>query len=155
STAETLARLASDRKQSGLVPAVDVLRAEVQVKARHQQLIVAENRFAVSKLNLARAIGLPLGQQFQLAHSFGDHPLAMPPLETALAQASANRADWQAAQALVRAAEAARRSAWGAALPSLDLSADYGAIGASLGDAHATFTLSASLKVPLFEGGKV
>jgi outer membrane protein TolC len=154
-TAEALEQLASDRKQSGLVPAVDLLRAQVQVKARRQQLIVAENRFAVSKLQLARMIGLPLGQEFRLTDAFGDHPLSVPALEAALAQAYANRADWQAVQAQVRAAEAARRSAWGAALPALDVNADYGAIGASFSDAHATYTLGATLKVPLFEGGKV
>src|SRR5262249_7510589 len=36
----------------------------------------------------------------------------------------------------------------------VELKADYGAIGQSLGGARATYTLGATLRVPLFEGGK-
>jgi outer membrane protein TolC len=40
------------------------LRADVQLKAREQQLIAARNDLAKQKLALARLIGLPLGQAF-------------------------------------------------------------------------------------------
>ena len=65
-TARALHELAADRKAAGLAPAVDALRAEVELKAREQQLIVAQNRLARARLSLARAIGLPLGQSFRL-----------------------------------------------------------------------------------------
>jgi outer membrane protein TolC len=154
-TARALFRLASDRKEAGLAPGVDVLRAQVEMEARQQQLIVAENRAARAKLNLARAIGLPLGQRFVLTDPM---PAAGPvpaDLEGALAAAYRDRSDWKAAAARVRAAESSRQSAIGEALPKLELQADYGAIGATLGGAHATYSFGAAVRVPLFEGGTV
>ena len=58
----TSPRIAS---RPGLVPGVDVLRAQVELAAQRQRLIVAETEAAKQKLALARAIGLPLGQDFQ------------------------------------------------------------------------------------------
>jgi outer membrane protein TolC len=154
-TARALHALAVDRKAAGMVPAIDVLRAEVEMRSREQQLIAAENRRARAHLSLARAIGLPLGQDFRLT----DHMAAAPPpaldLEQALQKAYASRSDWKSAQAQLRSAEAMRRSAAGEAYPTLDVNADYGAIGQTLGGARATYTLGAALRVPLFEGGKV
>jgi outer membrane protein TolC len=152
-TAQALFRLASDRKQAGLVPAVDVLRAEVEMEARQQQLIVAENRAARAKLNLARAVGLPLGQRFVLTDPMPAAGPVLPDLDGALLAAYRDRSDWKAAAARVRAAEASRRSAIGEALPKLELQADYGAIGATVGGAHATYSFGAAVRVPLFEGG--
>ena len=80
-----------------------------------------------------------------------------PPLavDEALQRAFLARADWKAAEARVRAAEDARRSARGEALPGLSLGADYGAIGQTVGGALATYTLGAAVRVPLFQGGRV
>jgi outer membrane protein TolC len=60
-TAQTLYELAVDRKNAGIVPGIEVLRAQVELQTQQQRLIVVENDFAKQKLNLARAIGLPLG----------------------------------------------------------------------------------------------
>jgi outer membrane protein TolC len=153
-TARALLQLARDRKQAGLVPAVDVLRADVERARREQEAIVAEVRFAKAKLTLARAIGLPLGQPFRLTDRVPYSPASILPLEDALKTAYDNRSDWKSAQARLRAAEAARRSAAGDWLPSLDVWGDYGALGTSVGSARATYTLGAAIRVPLFDGGK-
>jgi len=42
------------------------LRAKVEVADRRQQLIQAQNTFAIQKLTLARVIGLSPGQEFEL-----------------------------------------------------------------------------------------
>jgi len=76
-------------------------------------------------------------------------------LEQMMETAFAQRSDWKAAQALVRAAEASRRSALGEALPGLTVDADYGAIGQTYGGARNTFSLAGALRVPLFQGGLV
>ena len=154
-TARALHQLAVDRKAAGVVPGIDVLRAEVELRSREQRLIAAETRLARSKLDLARVAGLPLGQEMRLTDAM---PSPTPPplvLEDALRMAFTNRADFRAAEARVRAAEAARLSALGEALPGLSLDADYGAIGQTLGGARNTYTLGAALRVPLFQGGKV
>jgi outer membrane protein TolC len=153
-TAQALHQLALDRKQAGLVPALDVLRAEVALAAREQETIAADARFAKSKLTLARAIGLPLGQRFRLADRMAYSPEPALSIEDALKTAYASRSDWKAGEARLRAAEAARRSARGEQLPSLDVWGDYGVLGATAGSARATYTLGAAIRVPLFDGGK-
>ncbi|HEV7503175.1 MAG TPA: TolC family protein, partial [Vicinamibacteria bacterium] len=154
-TARALHQQALDRKAGGLIPAVDVLRAEVQVRSREQRVIEADTRLARAKLDLARAIGLPLGQEIQLTDAMP--ALTAPPLtvDEALRTAFENRSDFKAAQARVRAAEASRRSALGEALPGVTVDADYGAIGQTLGGSRNTYTLAGALRVPLFQGGRV
>jgi len=153
-TARALLELAQDRKKAGLVPSVDVLRADVERARREQETITAEVRFAKAKLALARAIGLPLGQQFRLADRVPYSPARIRTLEEALQTAYENRSDWKSAAARLRVAERARRAASGEWLPSLDVWGDYGALGATAGSARTTYTLGAAIRVPLFNGGK-
>jgi outer membrane protein TolC len=154
-TARALHQLAVDRKAAGLVPGIDVLRAEVEMRSREQRVIEADTRRARSKLDLARAIGLPLAQEVHLTDSMPSP--VVPPLtvDQAVEMAFANRSDWKAAQARASAAEAARRSALGEALPGITLDADYGAIGQTIGGARTTYTLAGGVRVPLFQGGRV
>ena len=67
SAAEVLYGLALDQKSAGLVAGIDVLRADLERKSATQRRIVAANDVARAKLQLARAIGLPLGQEFTLS----------------------------------------------------------------------------------------
>jgi len=153
-TARALLELAQDRKKAGLVPALDVLRADVERARREQETITAEVRFAKAKLALARAIGLPPGQQFRLAERVPYSPARIRTLEEALQTAYENRSDWKSAEARLRAAERARRAARGEWLPSLDVWGNYGALGATSVSARTTYTLGAAIRVPLFNGGK-
>jgi outer membrane protein TolC len=154
-TAQALFDLAQDQKASGLVAGVDVLRAQVELAAQRQRSIVARADAAKFKLALARAIGLPLGQAFALADEMPLNPLPPIPEDEALRRAYDTRADLKAAAAHVEAMEQERRAAQGDGLPSLAVSGDYGAIGNTVGGARPTFTALASLRVPIFEGGKV
>ena len=153
-TARTLQQLAVDRKQAGLAPAIDVLRAEVQEAQRRQRLIVAKNDFDKQKLNLARAIGLPSGQPFVLSDPMPSIVRPEPPYEAVIAHAYETRADYLEAEARVRSADERIKAAKYRRLPSVDASADYGAIGQTVGGALATFTVSASVRMPIFDGGK-
>src|SRR5690349_9589339 len=58
---------AVDQVQVGTAPRIDATRTEVQLHTEEYNLSIARNNFAVAKLALGRAIGLPLGQQFELA----------------------------------------------------------------------------------------
>ena len=64
--AQALYNKAVDQQNAGLSPAIDTLRSQVELQTRQQQLIVARNDYAKQKLSLARIIGLPPGQQFEL-----------------------------------------------------------------------------------------
>jgi outer membrane protein TolC len=154
-TARALHQLAVDRKAAGVIPGVDVLRAEVELRSREQRVIEAETRWARAKLDLARAIGLPLGQEIELTDAMPSPVVPPLTLEQTIEKAFAERSDWKAAQARVRAAEASRQSALGEALPGLTLGADYGAIGQTYGGARNTYTLAGAVRVPIFQGGLV
>jgi outer membrane protein TolC len=154
-TAEALLGIARDRKASGLGAGIEVLRADVQAQAQRQRLIVAEQEAAKQKLALARAIGLPLGQRFRLADPMPFLPAPPVTAEEAVAQATRDRADLKAAVARADAAEEARKAARGEGLPTVGVSADYGAIGNTVSGALATYTLAGGIRVPLFEGGRV
>jgi outer membrane protein TolC len=152
-TAEALFQQATDLKNSGIVAGVDVLRAQVQVQNQRQREIVATNDFAKAKLQLARAIGLPAGQSFTLTDKMPYAPLPDVNHQDALKRAYESRADFLAARDRLAAAEATRRAASAVRLPTLRLDADYGTIGQTYSDAHPTYTVGATVHVPLFEAG--
>jgi outer membrane protein TolC len=153
-TADALYKQAVDLKQSGIVPGIDVLRAEVELNTQRQRATVGQNEFAKAKLQLARVVGLPLGQRFALDPKVPDLPSPTLTVDQAVEQALKTRADYQAARERVRAAEASRAAVVGSALPSVKLNADVGKIGLSAGDAEGTFTVIGALNVPIFQGGK-
>ena len=68
-TAKVLFQQTSDQHTAGLAAAVDVLRSQVELQSRQQRVIVAQNNLEKQKLVLARAIGLPPGQKFEINHA--------------------------------------------------------------------------------------
>jgi outer membrane protein TolC len=155
STAQALYDLALDQKAAGVVPAIEVLRAQVELQAQQQRLIVAEDQFAKGKLALARAIGLPLGQEFNLAEGMSYTPMVAMSLDDTVRRAYQERPDYKGAQARVRAAESDRKSAQAGRLPTVNFSADYGDIGQRPWQSHGAFSVATSLRFPIFQGGSV
>jgi outer membrane protein TolC len=155
-TAQTLYNQASDQVKAGTSPAIDGLRAQVELKTRQQQLIQAKNDFAIQKLTLARVIGLAPGQPVELADKTPYQPFAGMTVEEALKRAYDARSDFQAALADVRSAEYSRKAAHAGYLPSFSLSADYGLAGTiSSGTSHGVFDARGTLTIPVFQGGHV
>jgi outer membrane protein TolC len=153
-TATTVYNQAVDMKAAGVVPAIEVVRAQVQMQAQQQRLLAAKNEFERSKLNLARVIGLPTAQVFTLADKIPYAPLPPLTFEQELQRAFENRSDYKAAQARVRAAELSRKAAVGERLPTLGINADYGDIGPHPSMSNGTFTAAAGLTIPIFQGGR-
>lgn len=153
-TAQTLSDRSADRQKAGVIPAIDALRARVELQSRQQQLIAARNEFAKQKLALARIIGLGLGQEFVLSDKAPYDLLVPPTLEEGLRRAYASRPDYQAALAQARAAELSRRAASAERYPSLDLEGDYGDIGVNPATSNGTFHVAGTLTVPIFQGGR-
>jgi outer membrane protein TolC len=153
-TAEGLLKLATDQRNAGAAPGIDVVRAQVQLRAQQQRLIRVENDFAKDKLQLARAIGIPSAQPIELSDTKAAVVRLDLSLEQALQRAVAARTDYQAAVARVHAAEADYRSAKADALPTLRVNADYGALGSSPTDAQGTYAISGSVHVPVFDAGR-
>jgi outer membrane protein TolC len=154
-TAQTLYDLAVGQKAAGVAPGIEILRAQVELQSQQQRLIVAEDQFAKDKLSIARAIGLPLGQEFALTDSMSFKQLSSMSLDETVQRAYKERPDFQSAQAKVRAAESERKAASSGRLPTVDFSADYGDIGRRPWESHGTFTVAAGVRIPIFQGKSV
>lgn len=154
-TADALYRLAVSRNSAGVVAGIEVLRAQVRLQSDRQRLIVASNELAKRKLVLARIVGLPIGQPYEVAAALPYAPLPDLSPERALEHAYLHRSDYQRALARVKEATAARKSANGERLPSLHLNADYGVLGNDPASAEETYFVGASLRIPIYQGGRV
>ena len=153
-TANALYQQNTQRRAVGLLARVDVDRSQVQALTQQQRLISLQNDFAKQKINLARMVGLPPTNEYELGENV---PYAAAPafgLEDALRQAREQRADLKAAAAQVDAAERALAATHALRLPSVRLNADIGAIGSTPSDARRTFAIVGSVHVPLWEGGR-
>jgi outer membrane protein TolC len=155
-TSQALHTQAQDLRQNGLVAGLDVIRADVRLSSDRQRVTAANNELQKAKLQLARVIGLPVGQEFTLSAQL---PLAVPlpdmALPEALEKAYRDRPDYLAVRERVRAAELSLEAEKGARLPAVSLNADYGAIGLQVDSALPTFNITAAVSVPIFDGGRI
>jgi outer membrane protein TolC len=152
-SAQALYNQALDMRNVGISAGIDVLRAQVELQSRRQQLISARNDFAKQKLALARTVGLPLAQDFTLTEKI-PYEAPEPITVEGLGQALKSRADYQAALSQIRAAEQMTRAATAEHIPSLSIYADYGGIGPTPSTMLGTFTTYAALRIPIFTGGR-
>jgi outer membrane protein TolC len=153
-TAQALYERARDQHRAGTSPAIDELRSQVELKAQQQQLLSLENQVAKDKLSLARTIGLPSGQAFEITDEAPYQPLdGLAPSE-ALQRAYASRADYQSAQAQVKAAQLSNQAADLEWLPRASVSSSYDLIGPTFADSHGTFAVTGSIKMNIFDGGR-
>jgi len=151
-TAEALYQQALSLRQGGIIAGVDVLRAQVQLSVQQQRSTASVNDFEKVKLSLARVVGLPLGQAFVIDPNLPDVPVPTASVDDLIDLAVKTRPDYQAALARVHAAESTRAAIAGSAMPSVHVSGDVGPIGLSVSDAKNTYSVAASLNVPIFNG---
>src|SRR4051812_10403510 len=152
-TANAIYQQSEQRRAVGLVAQVDVGRSQVQALTQQLRLTSLQNDYAKQKINLARIVGLPPTDRYDIGD---DVPFAAAPvleLDEAIRQAQATRADLKAAESLLHAAEHARAAARADRLPSVSVSADYGTIGTTIPDARGTFSIVGRVRVPIYQGG--
>jgi outer membrane protein TolC len=154
-TANALYEQAMDQVNAGTSPAIDGLRAKVELQTRQQQLIQAKNDFAIQKLTVARVIGLAPGQEFEFTDKSPYRPFEGFTVEEALKRAYASRSDYLAAMTDVRVAELSRKAAMAGYYPSLSFSSDFGAAGSHPSTATQVFDVRGTLSIPIFQGGSV
>ena len=145
---------AKDAHEAGTSPRLDVLRAQVDYQNQQQQLIAATNGLAKDKLALARAIGLPLDQQFELSDTVPFQALDTPDPQAAFAQALKQRKDLAAAAEQVKAADATKKAAVDEQLPVASFSGDFGDLGETVGHSHGTYSATGQVSAPLLQIAK-
>ena len=146
---------ARDEVEAGTVPRIDETQTEVQLHSEEYTLSVTRNNFAVAKLNLARAIGLPLGQQFDLTDQLPYSEVTSLNLDEALSIANHSRSDLKAAMASQHSAAQSLSAARMERLPIITASGHYGDQGTTFAQSHGEFTFQGEISVPLFTGGRI
>lgn len=153
-TATALFNQTSQQRKAGLLAQVDVDRSEVQMLTQKQRLVSLQNDLAKQKINLAQLTGLPPTDQYEISDDIPYSPAQDVTFADAMQQALAQRSDLKASEAQIRAAEHTVSAAHAERLPSLSLAGDYGVIGTNPAQSHGTFSVSGTLRVPLWQGGR-
>ena len=147
--------IARDVLEAGVGIALDVTRAQSQLAGFRAQLIAARNDRARSRLELLRAMGLPLDTQIELADSLiAPEADAIPDERVAVDAALRQRADVRAAEqqlAAIRQQVAAIRAE---RLPTLGVFGDEGAIGKTPSHLLPTYDYGIQLSIPIFDGAR-
>jgi outer membrane protein len=150
--AAELLHIAEDQLRAGTGVALDVTRARSQLTGARTQLIVARNDRDRTRVELARAMGLPL-VTLVLVDSLGALPTVAPTTEeAALADALRARSDLRSIslQALAARQQAsAIRNEW---LPTVGVFADHGQAYRLGRSSLPTYEWGVQLSLPVFDG---
>jgi len=137
--------------QAGTAPLLDELRARVDYQTLQQQLIVSQNALDKDRLSLARTIGLPLAQKFNVSDKVPYAAFDQVDVDAAIKQAHLNRKDLQSMVEQTKSAEEQRKAATADRFPKLTADVDYGDIGVNLRHSHGTVDASGNISVPVFK----
>ena len=147
--------IARDLLESGVGIALDVTRAQSQLAASRAQLISARNDRSRARLELLRAVGLPLDTLVELTDTLGSASASAAPDEQAAVDvALRERADVRATREQLNAVHSQIKAIKAERLPTLGLVADQGLIGKNAAHLLPTYTWGLQVSVPIFEGGR-
>ena len=155
-TAEAVERQAQQAAAAGTASQLDLERTRQQFFAEQASLTEATRDRGVVKAMLSRTIGLEPDAEFEIeAPELLDFTERGTRLDSILHSAAEERSELSALQARIRAAELDRQSAQRERLPKLGLAGDYGVLGAGPDQSLSTYTVGASLTIPVFTGGRI
>src|SRR6185437_8938196 len=154
--AADLLTIAQDQLTAGVGVALDVTRAASQLASARAQLIVARNDRDRARLDLRRALDLPLDTPLELTDSLSSVALPDGGDEAAAVDlAMRTRPDVRAADAQLVAAQQQLAAIRAGRLPTVGVFGNDGATGLAL-DHHLlnTYTYGVQVTWPVFEGGR-
>jgi outer membrane protein TolC len=150
--AAELVTIAQDQLKAGTGVALDVTRARSQLSGARTQLIVARNERDRTRVDLARALGLPL-VRIQPADTLTSLPLQVAVTEAAAYEAALrNRKDLQSLQLQAKAARQQETAIRGERLPTVGVFADQGQSQRNGRSFLPTYDLGVQVSVPIFDG---
>ena len=152
--ADSLLSIANDQVAAGVGVTLDVTRARAQVASVRAQLIAARNERDRARLDLLRALGLPLDAHIELADTLTRLVMSdtMPNEQAAIARALRNRPDLRAADEQLLAARQTSGAIRAERLPSLTAFGDEGWLGTNSGNKLNTYQWGVQVSVPVFDG---
>ena len=153
--AEASYKQARAQAEAGTKAPIDANRNLVELQTEQQRLRSQLGDQQKQQNALARLIGLPLGIDIDITEKLETLPSDTAPVEEAVRRSWSQRQDLRSAEAQLRAAEEARKAAGAEHLPSATVSGYYGIQGVNPNQGNGVFQASASLNVPIFDGGRI
>jgi outer membrane protein TolC len=153
--AEASYQQAQAQADAGNKAPIDANRSLVELQTQRQRLRSQVGDQQKQKNALARLIGLPLGIEITIAEKLETIPSDDSSVEDAVRRSWSQRQDLKAAAAQLRAAEEARKAAGAEHLPSAAVNGYYGLEGINPNQGSGVFQASASVSVPIFDGGRI
>jgi outer membrane protein TolC len=139
--------------EAGVTPVIDLTRNEVNSAAVQIQLLVARNQRDRARLDLMRALNLPLSASPVLVDSLGTPAVDVPTVPAeAVAYALEHRSDVQAERERTDAVTQGRRAVGYENLPSLGFSGLWQTSGQETDDLDYSYQLQFGLQVPILDG---
>jgi outer membrane protein TolC len=147
--------IARQSVEAGVGIALDVTRAQSQLAGTRAQLIAARNDLSRSRLELLRAVGLPLDTPLTLADSLQVFAVEQVPDPAAAVDAALRqRADVRAIEEQIGASRQQINAIRAERLPTLGLLADEGLIGKNPAHLLPTYTWGVQVSLPIFDGNR-
>jgi outer membrane protein len=146
---------AENQKRAGTGTGIEITRARVLLAGGRQRLLVAENLRSSTHMQLLRILSLPLNLELELTDKLGYIPVDAVTLEHAKELALMARPDLIAQQERETSARLSASAAKLQRLPSLAAFGDYGSIGSGFDNARPTRVYGITLRVPIFDGGRM
>ena len=153
--ASDLLQIARDQLTAGVGVALDVTRAQSQLASSRSQIIVARNDRDRARLELRRALNIPLDTPLELTDSL-DISTAAPAAgeEEAVDLAMRTRPDIRAADAQLAAAQQQISAIRATRLPTVGVFGNDGPTGLGFNHLLNTYTYGVQVTWPVFEGGR-
>ncbi len=152
---EALLQLAQTQKDAGTGTGIEVVRAQVQLANDRQLLLVAENERARALLQLLKTMGLRLETPLELTDKLSYAPTEAVDETKAVATARQNRNELKAQLEREHSARLGYDAAKFERLPTVGVFGNYGDLGTGIGAALPTRAVGVSVRVPIFDGGRL
>src|SRR6059058_5690905 len=153
--AQALYDQAADLQKEGVGTGIDTLRANVELQNEKQRLIEAGTDRDTSLFALSRLLNLDPREAIELAYSLSFFDTPQPEVEPSIEFALAERQEWKALEAQIKAAAFQKKASQASRLPSLRFDGDFMYVGTSGNTTLPTYTYQASVNLPLFTGGRI
>lgn len=153
--AQALYDQAADLQKEGVGTGIDTLRANVELQNEKQRLLEAVNDRETLLFGLSRLLNLDPRQQIELADSLSFFDTPQPEVESSIETALAERQEWKALNAQIRAAEDQKKAAQYSRLPTVEFDGNFTYMGTSGNTTLPTYTYEGSVNLPLFTGGRI
>jgi outer membrane protein TolC len=151
--ANELLGIAQDQLEAGVGVGLDVTRAQSQLAGARAQLIAARNDRNRARLDLLRALNLPLDTPLELTDSLAAMQQDAATVDAAVAAAIQERPEMRVADAQLAAAQQQAAAIRATRLPTVSAFANDGPNG-FVDNLLNTYTYGVQLSVPVFEGGR-